>query len=213
MKFNCDHLLLYAVTDRSWTGKQTLQEQVKEALIGGVTCVQLREKELDEKSFLEEAIEIRKLCHTYNVPLLINDNVKVAIESKADGVHVGQTDCPVREIRKMVGNDFIIGATAKTIEQAQRAEREGADYLGVGAVFPSSTKKNAICITKEQLKEISKSVSIPTVAIGGINLSNMAEISGCGMKGIAVISTIFAADDIQMTTQELKKKVNSIVTV
>lgn len=211
MKFHCDHLLLYAVTDRSWTGKQTLQEQVEQALIGGVTCVQLREKELDEKSFLKEAIEIRKLCHTYNVPLLINDNVKVAIESKADGVHVGQSDCPVSEIRKMVGNDFIIGATAKTIEQAQKAEREGADYLGVGAVFPSPTKKNAIRITKEQLQEISKSVSIPTVAIGGINLSNITEISGCGIKGVAVISAIFAADDIQMTTQELKEKVNSIL--
>lgn len=211
MKFNHNSLLLYAVTDRSWTGKQTLQEQIEEALMGGVTCVQLREKDLDEKSFLKEAIKIRELCHKYNVPLLINDNVKVAIASKADGVHVGQNDIPVSEIRKMVGDDFVIGATAKTIEQAQRAEREGASYLGVGAVFPSPTKKDAIRISNEQLKEICASVSIPAVAIGGINLSNMTEISGCGMNGIAVISAIFSADDIKLTTQELKKKIISIL--
>lgn len=211
MKFNGDNLLLYAVTDRSWTGKQTLKEQMEEALIGGVTCVQLREKELDEKSFLKEAIEIRELCHKYKVPFLINDNVKVAIESKADGVHVGQSDLPVSEIRKIVSNDFIIGATAKTVEQAQKAEREGANYLGVGAVFPSPTKKEAVRISKEQLKEICDSVSIPAVAIGGINLSNMNEISGCGMNGVAVISAIFAADDIKRETQELKRKVISIL--
>lgn len=211
MKFNGDSLLLYAVTNRSWTGKQTLQEQVEKALMGGVTCVQLREKDLDEKSFLKEAIEIREICHRYSVPLFINDNIEVAIASKADGIHVGQNDIPVSEIRKMVGNDFIIGATAKTVEQAQKAEREGANYLGVGAVFPSLTKKEAVCITKEQLKEICASVSIPVVAIGGINLSNMIEISGCGMDGIAVISAIFAADDIKLATQQLKKKVVAII--
>lgn len=211
MLFNHDSLLLYAVTDRSWVGKQTLYEQIEEALIGGATCVQLREKNLDEDSFLKEAVEIRQLCHKYKVPLLINDNVKVAIQSKADGVHVGQDDVAVSKIRQMVNSDFIIGATAKTIEQAQKAEAEGANYLGVGAIFPSPTKKDAIRITKTELKEICSSVSIPAVAIGGIGLSNMKEIAGCGMSGIAVISAIFAAEDIKMATQELKKEVAYIV--
>lgn len=211
MLFNQDSLLLYAVTDRSWVGKQTLYEQIEDALIGGATCVQLREKNLDEDSFLKEAVEIRQLCHKYKVPLLINDNVKVAIQSKADGVHVGQDDVAVGKIRKMVNSDFIIGATAKTIEQAQKAEAEGANYLGVGAIFPSPTKKDAIRITKTELKEICSSVSIPAVAIGGIGLSNMKEISGCGMSGIAVISAIFAANDIKMATQELKKEVAYII--
>ena len=211
MLFNRNSLLLYAVTDRSWTGKQTLYEQIEDALIGGVTCVQLREKNLDEDSFMKEAVEIRELCHRYNVPLLINDNIKVALQSKADGIHVGQDDIPVSKIREMVDKDFIIGATAKTIEQAQRAEAEGANYLGVGAVFASSTKKDAIRITNKQLKEICASVSIPAVAIGGITLSNMTEISGCGMSGIAVVSAIFAADDIKMATQELKKEVTYLI--
>lgn len=211
MKFNSNNLLLYAVTNRSWAGKKTLYEQIEEALMGGVTCVQLREKDLEEEAFLAEAIKIKELCHTYNVPFLINDNVKVAIACKADGVHVGQSDLPVSEIRKMVGDDFIIGTTAKTIEQAQKAERDGANYLGVGAIFPSPTKKEAIRITSKQLKEICDSVSIPAVAIGGINLSNMDEISGCGMKGIAVVSAIFAADNIKIATQELKKKISFMI--
>lgn len=211
MLFNRDSLLLYAVTDRSWIGKQTLYEQIEEALKGGATCVQLREKKLDEDSFLKEAVEIRQLCHKYKVPLLINDNIKVAIQSNADGVHVGQDDIAVGKIRKMVNSDFIIGATAKTIEQAQKAEAEGANYLGVGAIFPSSTKKDAIRITKKQLKEICASVSIPAVAIGGIGLSNMKEISACGISGIAVVSAIFAADDIKLATQELKKEVAYLI--
>lgn len=211
MKLNGDSLLLYAVTNRSWAGKKTLYEQIEEALIGGVTCVQLREKDLEEKAFLAEAVKIKELCHSYNVPFLINDNVKVAIACKADGVHVGQSDLPVSEIRKMVSDDFIIGATAKTIEQAQKAEKDGANYLGVGAIFPSPTKKDAIRITSKQLKEICASVSIPAVAIGGINLFNMTEISGCGMKGIAVVSAIFAADNIKIATQELKKKISLMI--
>lgn len=210
MKFNKESLLLYAVTDRSWVGRQTLYEQIEDALKGGVTIVQLREKNLDEVEFIKEAVKIKKLCHSYDVPLIINDNYKVAIASEADGVHVGIEDSPVAEIRKAVGKDFIIGATAKTVEQAQNAEAAGADYLGVGAVFTSPTKKNAIRITTEQLKEICSSVSIPAVAIGGINLENVNEIKGGGMCGIAVVSAIFAAHDIQKAAAELKEKAKAV---
>ena len=147
MKCDAKTMLLYAVTDRMWTGRQTLLEQVEDALRGGVTCVQLRERNLDKETFIKEAIQIKELCHRYNVPIIINDNVEVALESGADGVHVGINDVPVAKVRKKVGKNFIIGATAKTAKQAQKAEDDGADYLGVGAVFPSPTKKNAIRIT------------------------------------------------------------------
>lgn len=210
MKFSRNQLLLYAVTDRSWTGRQTLYQQIEEALAGGVTCIQLREKHLDEETFLKEAIQIKALCHKYGVPLLINDNVDVALASGADGVHVGIEDCPVAQIRKRAGNDFIIGATAKTIEQARQAEAAGADYLGVGAVFPSPTKKNALRITNAQLKEICACVSIPAVAIGGISLSNIETLAGCGISGVAVVSAIFAADNIKSAARGLKDKASSI---
>lgn len=211
MKFNRENLLLYAVTDRTWTGRQTLYEQVEEALKGGVTMVQLREKELDEERFIREALEIRELCHSYSVPLIINDHVNVALKSGADGVHVGIEDMPVDKIREMTGKDFIIGATAKTVEQAQKAEADGADYLGVGAVFPSPTKKNAIRITNEQLREICGSVNIPAVAIGGISPDNVSELAGGGMCGIAVVSAIFAADSIKSAAEQLKKEAGKIV--
>ncbi len=211
MKFQKEQLLLYAVTDRSWVGKQTLLEQIEDALRGGVTLVQLREKELSEAEFIEEAILMRELCHRYRVPLIINDNVDVAIKSGADGVHVGIEDQPVEEIRKQVGRDFIIGATAKTIEQAKAAEAAGADYLGVGAIFPSPTKKNAIRITRDQLREICASVSIPAVAIGGISSNNLSELKDGGMSGVAVVSAIFAAEDIEEATGKLKKQVGVLL--
>lgn len=211
MNIKKETLLLYAVTDRSWVGRQTLYEQIEAALRGGATLVQLREKNLMEKEYVEEAVKVKDLCRRYNVPLIINDHVDVALKSGADGVHVGIEDTPVWEIRKRVPKDFIIGATAKTVEQAQNAEKAGADYLGVGAVFPSPTKKNAIRITTEQLKEICLSVSIPTVAIGGISLDNVMEIQGGGMDGIAVVSAIFAAEDIQKATAELKEKVKAVM--
>ena len=211
MRLNREDLLLYAVTDRAWIGRQTLYEQIEDALKGGVTIVQLREKNLDETSFVREAVEIKELCHRYHVPLIINDNVDVALKSGADGVHVGIEDAPVAEIRRRVGSDLIIGATAKTVEQAQKAEADSADYLGVGAVFPSPTKKNAIRITAAQLMEICTSVSIPAVAIGGISLENISEIAGGGMSGIAAVSAIFAADDIKSSTEKLKKKASEVV--
>lgn len=211
MKFNKDMLLLYAVTDSSWVGKQTLLEQIEDALKGGVTIVQLREKKMDEEEFIEEAIEVRKLCHKYAVPLIINDNVDVALKSGADGVHVGIEDTPVAEIRKRVSDDFIIGATCKTVEQAKTAEENGANYMGVGAVFPSKTKTNAIRITNEKLREIVSSVSIPAVAIGGISHDNILEIKGSKVSGVAVVSAIFSADDIKTATSELKEKAKDVV--
>ena len=211
MRLEKDRLLLYAVTDRSWTGQQSLYEQIEAALKGGVTMVQLREKQLSEDELVAEAIQIKELCHRYEVPLIINDNVDAALKSGADGVHVGIEDAPVSEIRKRAGDDFIIGATAKTTEQAKAAEAAGADYLGVGAVFPSPTKKNAIRITPQDLREICGSVAIPAVAIGGITGDNVSEIKGGGMAGVAVVSAIFAAQDIQKAAAELKRKVKAMV--
>ena len=210
MKFNQEMLLLYAVTDQAWVGKQTLLEQIEDAIKGGVTLVQLREKKLDEDSFLQEAIQVRKLCHKYNVPLIINDNVDIALKSGADGVHVGIEDAPVAEIRKCVPADFIIGATCKTVEQAKAAEAAGADYMGVGAVFPSPTKTNAIRITNEQLREIILAVSIPAVAIGGISYDNVLELKGSSISGVAVVSAIFGAADIKNAAALLKKRVNAV---
>ena len=211
MKFCEKMLLLYAVTDRAWVGKQTLLEQIEAALKGGATIIQLREKKLDEDSFVREAIQVRELCHRYNVPLIINDNVDVALKSGADGVHVGIEDTPVEEIRKRVSDNFIIGATCKTVEQAKVAEAAGADYMGVGAVFPSPTKTNAIRISNEQLRAIISSVSIPAVAIGGISYDNVCEIKGSSVSGVAVVSAIFGAENIENATALLKERVKTVV--
>lgn len=211
MKFNKDMLLLYAVTDRAWVGRQTLLEQIEDALKGGATIVQLREKKLDMDSFVEESIQVRELCHKYHVPLIINDNVEVALKSGADGVHVGIEDAPVAEIRKQVPAGFIIGATCKTVEQAKAAEAAGADYMGVGAVFPSPTKTNAIRISNEQLRELISSASIPAVAIGGISYDNVLEIKRSKVSGVAVVSAIFGAADIEKTTVLLKERAKIVV--
>ena len=196
-------LKLYAVTDRTHLNGKTLVEAIELAIQGGVTCVQLREKNISYNEYISKAVEIREICHKYNVPLIINDNYRVALASGADGVHVGIEDTAVSEIRKNVGDNFIIGATAKTIEQAQKAQKDGADYLGVGAVFPSPTKTNAIRITPEKLTEICKSISIPVVAIGGINLEIVHLIKNCGQSGIAVVSALFSQDDIKESAERL----------
>lgn len=198
-------MLLYAVTDRSWVGKQTLYEQVESALKGGVTCVQLREKELDQTAFLEEAVEIKKLCSKYGVPLIINDNVDVALKCGADGVHVGQSDMAAGNVRKAVGDKMIVGVSAQTVEQALAAQAAGADYLGVGAVFPTSTKSDAREVSLQTLKDICAAVDIPVTAIGGINKSNMAELSGTGIDGVALVSAIFAAQNIAEECRLLKR--------
>lgn len=201
---------LYAVTDRSWTGKQTLVQQTESALKGGVTCVQLREKHLDKAAFLQEALAVREICNQYHVPLLINDDIEIAVQSSADGVHIGQQDMPVEEARKILGRDKLIGVTAKTIEQALHAQAHGADYLGVGAVFSSSTKTNAIRIEKETLKAICAAVQIPVVAIGGITQENILQLAGLGMQGVALVSAVFSAQDIEQTCRKLKRLAEQI---
>ena len=211
MKLTNDMMRLYAVTDRSWLRGQTLPEQVEMALAGGATLVQLREKELDEASFLREAVELAKLCHRYGVPLLINDNVEIARRSGADGVHVGQDDMNAASVRGILGSEMIVGVTAKTVEQAIRAQEAGADYLGSGAVFGSSTKLNARPMTKERLKSICNAVSIPVVAIGGINRNNILDLAGADSAGVAVVSGIFAAEDIEAECRHLRSLVKRMV--
>ena len=203
MNIDKSKLLLYAVTDRDCLKGKSLEKAVEEAILGGVTCVQLREKNASAEEIIEEAQRLLKICRKYSVPLIINDDYEAALRSGADGVHVGIEDAPVAEIRRIAGENFIIGATAKTVEQAKLAESSGADYLGVGAVFPSPTKTNAIRITPKQLSEICSCVNIPAVAIGGITAGNVPEIKGCGHSGIAVVSAVFGAKDIKAAAEKL----------
>ena len=198
--------MIYAVTDRAWTGRMTLFEQVEAALRGGATMVQLREKglaEQDFEGFLEEARRMHELTARYGVPLIIDDNVEIALKSGAEGVHVGQNDMDAGEVRRLLGPDRILGVTAKTVEQARRAQDAGADYLGSGAVFGTSTKADAIPMSLERLREICACVRIPVVAIGGICLENIGRLSGSGVAGAAIVSGIFGAEDIEGTTRRL----------
>ena len=210
---NCDRkdLMLYAVTDRSWLGGETLRSQVERALKGWATFIQLREKELNEGDFLEEAKEIQKLCREYHVPFVINDNVEIAAAIGADGVHVGQSDMEAGDVRRRLGPDKIIGVSAQTAEQALRAQEHGADYLGVGAVFPTGSKADATEVSRETLEEICRAVDIPVIAIGGIGRENVMELKGSGICGIAVISAIFAQKDIEAAAAELKKRVEEML--
>ena len=210
LTFSEKQLFLYAITDSSYTA-MSLFEQVERALLGGATIIQLREKKLGEDGIVSLAKELVPLCHKYGAPLIINDDPFIALRSGADGVHVGLSDMPVKEIREKFGKELIVGATAKTVEQAISAEQQGADYIGVGAVFPSPTKKDAIRITAEQLREITVSVKIPAVAIGGITAQNAITLKGCGIKGIAVVSAIFGADDIEKSARVLKEIAREVV--
>lgn len=196
---------LYAVTDRAWTGTQTLMEQVEAAIKGGATCIQLREKKLSEDEFLTEAVEMKKLCARYGVPFIVNDNVEIAIKCGADGIHVGQKDMEAGNVRALVGDDMMIGVSAQTVEQALAAEAAGADYLGVGAVFGTTTKPDANAASIETLKEICAAVSIPVVAIGGINRANMMKLSGSGVDGVALVSAVFAAENIELECKALRE--------
>ena len=205
MKCDKKAMLLYAVTDRAWVGKQSLYEQVESALKGGATCVQLREKELDEESFLKEAIEISALCKQYGVPFFVNDNVDIAIKCHADGIHVGQEDMEAAQVRQKVGDDMIIGVSVHSVEEALEAVKNGADCLGLGAVFSTSTKTDVDLLPRETLRDICDTVDIPVVAIGGINKSNISQLAGTGIDGVALVSAIFAADDIESECRELRK--------
>ena len=205
MRCEKETMLLYAVTDRAWTGKQTLYQQVEQALKGGVTCVQLREKELDKAAFLAEAKEIGGLCRAYGVPFIVNDSVEIALACGADGVHVGQSDMEAGQVRGLAGGRLMIGVSARTVEQALRAQEAGADYLGVGAVFGTSTKPDAKAVSRQTLKEICAAVDIPVVAIGGISRDNILELSGTGIDGVALVSAIFSAENIEESCRELKE--------
>ena len=207
-----DSLVLYAVTDRHWTGENPLSEQVKEALEGGATMLQIREKTLSEAEFEKEALELQKICRDFNVPFIVNDNVALAARIGADGVHVGQDDMNVEEARRLIGKDKILGVSAQTVEEAVLAEKQGADYLGVGAVFPTGSKFDAIEVPHETLKEICRAVKIPVVAIGGITKDNLEELKGSGIAGISVISAIFAKKNIREATQDLKERTLEMLT-
>ena len=210
---NCtkEDMLLYAVTDRAWTGEKTLLEQVKEALDGGITFLQLREKELGEEEFLREAEDMKTLAAAYHVPFIINDNVELALAIGADGVHVGQEDMEARKVREKLGPDKIIGVSAHSVEEAIEAEKNGADYLGAGAVFSTSTKGDAGALSMETLKAICSSVSIPVVAIGGIKEENILSLKGTGVAGAAIVSGIFAQKNIREACVRLRSLAKEMV--
>lgn len=210
---NCEKkdLILYAVTDRHWLNGETLYSQVEKVLKGGATFIQLREKNQDEEHFMEEAKEIQELCRKYHVPFIINDNVELTAAIDADGVHVGQRDMEAGDVRAKLGPDKIIGVSAQTVQQAVEAEKRGADYLGVGAVFPTGTKEDAVEVGKEVLKEICEAVSIPVVAIGGVGAHNVEELAESGISGIAVISALFAQPDIEQATKDLRSRTEQML--
>lgn len=213
MKCDPKDLLLYAVTDRHWLNGRTLVDVVKESLDGGVTMIQLREKSLDAGKFLEEAKELQALCRERHVPFIVNDNVDIAKAMDADGVHVGQDDMAALDVRAKLGPDKLIGVSAHTVEEALLAEKQGADYLGVGAVFPTSSKSDVGEMSYETLKAICKAVSIPVVAIGGISGENVGKLAGSGICGVAVISAIYAAKDVKAAAADLKATVKEMLRV
>lgn len=211
MRLKREDLRLYAVTDRRWLREKTLKEAVKEALKGGATFIQLREKNMDRDEILKEAFEIKELCGMYGAPFVINDDVDMALACDADGVHVGQKDMEASEARKRLGSGKIIGVSVRTVEQAAAAEAAGADYLGVGAVFSTGSKADAERITKETLKDICSAVDIPVIAIGGVNSENVKGLAGTGVCGAAVISAIFGADDIKKAAGELAAGIDEML--
>ena len=211
MKCAEEYMRLYAVTDRAWVGDQTLYQQVESALKGGVTCVQLREKELDEEAFLKEAFELHDLCKKYNVPFFINDNVDIAIQCHADGIHVGQEDMAAADVRAKVGPDMLLGVSAHSVEEARLAVAHGADYLGVGAAFSTHTKTDVDVLPEGELKKICDAVDVPVVAIGGIHKDNILQLKGSGANGVALVSAIFGAEDIEAECRELKVLAEQII--
>jgi len=204
-------LLLYAVTDSSMISNSTLKEKVEEAILGGATMIQLREKNISKDEYIALAKEIKEVTDSYNIPLIINDQVEVAIACDAAGVHVGQEDMAASLVRAKIGPEKILGVSAQTVEQAILAEKAGADYLGVGSIFPTSTKKDAVLVSKETLKAICDSVNIPVVAIGGINAENIIKLKGSGIAGISVVSAIFAQKDAQKAAEGLRRQVEKIL--
>lgn len=211
MKCNREMMKLYGVTDRSWLGARTLYEQVEAAIKGGATIIQLREKKMPEEEFLQEARELKMLCNAYKIPFIINDNISVALAMDADGVHLGQGDMELKQAREILGPDKIIGVSAHNVEEAVQAEKNGADYLGAGAVFTTASKADVTSLSMETLKEICEAVSIPVVAIGGISEENMDQLKGTGISGVAVISALFAQADVCQAATRLCEKLSYII--
>lgn len=211
MKLDKNSMILYVITDRSWIGDSCLEEQVEETLKAGASFIQIREKQLSFDEFLNQAKKIKRVTDKYDVPFVINDNVEVAIESDADGVHIGQGDRDAKEVRSLIGDDKILGITANTVEAAKLAEENGADYIGVGAVFKTNTKDDANVISMDTVEDICNSVSIPVVAIGGINEKTILKLKGSGVDGICCISAIFGKEDIYEATKNLYKLAKEII--
>lgn len=207
MKIKNDELVLYLVTDRQWLSEgEKLEDAVESAIKGGATFIQLREKHLSVDEFKKLALDIKKVTDKYNIPFVINDNIEVAVEIDADGVHIGQTDMDVKSARKLIGKNKILGVSAGNMDEAIKAEEDGADYLGVGAVFPTNTKSDAECINISLLSSISKAVGIPIVGIGGIDETNIGDLKNTGINGVAVISAILSKDDIESASKNLYNK-------
>jgi len=211
LKVNKEAMRLYVVTDRTWLGCNSLVEQVEQTILAGATFIQLREKHLSYDEFVEISLEIKTETDKYKIPFVINDEVNVAIKVNADGIHVGQSDLDARNVRQLIGENKILGVSVQTVEQAKKAEESGADYLGVGAVFSTTTKGDADNVSLETLKQICGAVSIPVVAIGGISENNLLELAGSGVDGVAVISAIFANPDIKKATNNLLELSNKMV--
>ena len=203
-------LTLYAVTDRRWCGEQCLKDQVEAAIKGGVTCVQLREKDMNDKDFLAEAIEIKSLCDKYDVVFIVNDNVEVALKCEADGIHVGQSDMEASKVKDLIYEDMILGVSATNMQEALAAQKAGADYLGVGAVFPTDTKDDAKAVKPRELRAICQAVDIPVVAIGGITSRKMLKLAGTGIAGVAVVSAIFSAKNIESKAHSMFLRANKL---
>lgn len=211
MKVSSKSLLLYGITDRAWLNGRTLVDVVEQSIKGGVSFLQLREKELAYDEFLKEAFEIKALTDKYKIPFVINDNIDVALACNADGVHVGQTDMQAGRVRRLIGDDKILGVSVQTVEEAKIAIDNGADYLGVGAMFETSTKLGAGVMSMDALKKVCDSVSIPVVAIGGINETNMLKLKGTGIAGVSIISAIYAKKDILAASKQLLELAKQIV--
>lgn len=211
MEFKKEHLLLYAVTDRAWVGKFSLAKQVEQAVRGGATMVQFREKYLSGEELCREAMEVQRVCQSFGVPFIIDDDVELAMRIDADGVHVGQKDMNALSARSYLGKGKIIGVSARTVEQARRAKEDGADYLGVGAMFATKSKGDAVVIERETVKEIKRKAGLPIVGIGGIRIENVEELADLGIDGIAVIGGIFGQEDIEGAARGLRKIVEGIV--
>lgn len=209
-KFSSSSLLLYGITERAYLNGRSLESAVEESLRGGVTCLQLRDKKLSDEDLLPDALRLQKLCKQYGVPFIINDRVELAMQIDADGIHVGQDDMQASDVRKLIGQDKILGVSAQTVEQALAAQESGADYLGVGAVFPTKSKDDAVEVPHETLKAICEAVSIPVVAIGGITRENAPQLAGSGITGVALISALYAQSDIENAAKQMKTSLKDL---